>query len=318
MLAGFAVLAAALLAVSSTPFSQGLISQWATLSIAGIGFYLAFGLGGQFSFCQAALVGTGAYGSAWLTQDLGVPFLVGLFGAAAVSGTVAALLYLLVRRCDSFYFAIATLAFGFLAVVVFREWTAFAGAGGERRSLIGISPFGENLTGRWQPAFIIMLLVGAIALALLLERSPVGREASAVRHLPDVAPTFGIDTGRIKFATFVAGAAYSGLAGSLIAHRTMVVSPEAFDIPFAIDLFLILLFGGLGSAWGPVCGAAFVVWAPEQLRFIGNSQDLVFGILLIVIMIFVPDGLVGIAQRVKQLITRTESNSVEAAIEVES
>lgn len=311
MLIGFAVLTLGILALADSPFSQGLVSQWATLSIAGIGFYLAFGLGGQFSFCQAALVGTGAYASAWLTQDQGLPFLVGLFGAAAFSAVVATLLYLLIRRCDAFYFAIATLAFGFLAVVIFREWTAFAGAGGERRSLIGISPFGDELTGRWQPAFIVGVLIVGIALALLLERSPVGREASAVRNLPEVAPTLGINAGRLKLATFVAGAAYSGLAGSLIAHRMMVVSPEAFDITFALDLFLILLFGGLGSAWGPVCGAAFVVWAPEQLRFIGNYQDLVFGILLIVIMIFVPDGLVGIAQRLKQLIaSRTNSSAV--------
>lgn len=301
---GFAAIAAIVLALSSTPFSQGLVSQWATMAIAGLGFYLAFGIGGQFSFCQAALVGVGAYGSAWLTQAHGFPFLVGLAGATAMSALVAAVLYLVIRRCDAFYFAIATLAFGFLAVVVFREWTAFSGAGGERRGLTPISVAGDALTGRGQSAFILAVLLVVVGLALLVERSPIGRDAASVRHLPLAAPSFGVAVGRVRASMFVAGAAYSGIAGSLLAHRTRVLSPEGFDIPLAIDLFLVLLFGGLGSAWGPVLGAAFVVWAPEQLRFIGRDRDLVFGALLIVIMIFVPDGLVGIASRIRALVVR--------------
>lgn len=302
--AAFAAIAAAVLALSSTPFSQGLVSQWATLAIAGLGFYLAFGIGGQFSFCQAALVGVGAYGSAWLTQTHGLPFLVGLAGATAVSALVAAVLYLVIRRCDAFYFAIATLAFGFLAVVVFREWTVFTGPGGERRGLTRMSLFGEGLTGRGQAGFIIVVLLVVLGLALLIERSPIGRDAAGVRHLPLATPTFGVNVGRVRASMFVAGAAYSGIAGSLLAHRTRVLSPEGFDIPLAIDLFLVLLFGGLGSAWGPILGAAFVVWAPEQLRFIGRDRDLVFGVLLIVIMIFVPDGLVGLAGRGRELLRR--------------
>lgn len=301
---GFAALvlvAGVAIALADSPFSQGLVGQWATLAIAGLGFYLAFGIGGQFSFCQAALVGVGAYSSAWLTETHGLPFLVGLAGAVAITALVAALLFLLIRRCDAFYFAIATLAFGFLAIVVFREWTAFAGPGGERRSLPGISIGGDALTGRALTAAIVAVLLVAVALALLIERSPVSREAAAVRHVPLAASTFGIDVLRIRATLFVAGAAYAGAAGCLLAHRNRVLSPEAFDIQLAIDLFLLLLFGGLGSAWGPVLGAAFVVWAPEQLRFIGRDRDLVFGALLIAIIIFVPDGLVGVAGRARGL-----------------
>jgi len=300
--AAFGVIAAATVAVAGTPFSQGLVGQWATLAIAGLGFYLAFGIGGQFSFCQAAMVGIGAYTSAWLTATHDLPFLVGLVGAGLASATVAALLFALVRRCDAFYFAIATLAFGFLTIVVLREWTAFAGPGGERRGLPGLSLGGDTLTGRAATGAIVVVLLVAVALALCVERSPVNREAAAIRHLPIAAPTFGIDVLRIRASMFVAGAAYAGVAGSLLAHRNRVLSPEAFDIQLAIDLFLVLLFGGLGSAWGPVLGAAFVVWAPEQLRFIGRDRDLVFGGLLIVIMIFVPDGLVGIFARARSLV----------------
>lgn len=296
-----ALVVVAVLAVGAagSPFSQGLVGQWATLAIAGLGFYLAFGVGGQFSFCQAAMVGIGAYTSAWLTASQGLPMPVGLLGAGLASAAVAGVLFALVRRCDAFYFAIATLAFGFLAVVVLREWTAFAGPGGERRGLPGLGFGGDALTGRAATALIVGVLLVAVALALCIERSPLNREAAAVRHLPIAAPTFGIDVMRVRASMFVAGAAYAGVAGSLLAHRNRVLSPEAFDIQLAIDLFLVLLFGGLGSAWGPVLGAAFVVWAPEQLRFIGRDRELVFGVLLIVIMIFVPDGLVGVFTRIR-------------------
>ena len=300
----FMAVATVVVVITDSAFSRGLVGQWAVLAIAGLGFYLAFGIGGQFTFAQAAFVGVGAYTSAWLTQAHDQHFVVGLLGAALVSSAVAALLFLMIRRCSAFYFAIATLAFAFLAVVVFREWTAFGGAGGERRNLPPLRLIGDPLTGRGLMIALVAAATVALVLALLIERSPLNRTAAAVRELPVATPTFGIDVTRIRLSLFVTGSAYAGVAGCLLAHRTRVLSPEAFDIPLAIDLFLVLFFGGLGSAWGPILGAAFVVWAPEQLRFIGRDQDLIFGGLLIAIMIFVPDGLVGLAARMRTLITQ--------------
>lgn len=303
---------AVLAVLAGSPFSQGLVGQWAVLAVAGLGFYLAFGVGGQFTFAQAAFVGIGAYASAWLTQTHGFAFPIGFVGAIVIASASSAVLFLLIRRCSAFYFAIATLAFAFLAVVVFREWTAFAGPGGERRALKPIALVGDALEGRGLTIALMAVVVVGVALALLVERSPINRHATAVRELPVAAPTFGIDVNRTRLTLFVAGSAYAGAAGCLMAHRTSVVSPEAFDIPLAIDLFLVLLFGGLGSAWGPVLGAAFVVWAPEQLRFIGRDQNLVFGGLLIAIMIFVPDGLVGVAERARSLWDRRRSGTPAA------
>lgn len=303
-LAVLALIGALAVTFSSSGFSQGLIGQWAILAIAGLGFYLAFGIGGQFTFAQAAFVGVGAYGASYLTQVHDVPFVPALLAGTFLAALVAALLFVLIRRCSAFYFAIATLAFAFLAVVVFRQWTAFSGPGGERTNLPGIGLLSEPLKGRPLVAFLVALVAVFLVLALLVERSPITRDATALRELPVATPTFGIDPTRIRFTMFVAGSAFGGAAGALMVHRTGVVQSELFDIPLAIDLFLVLFFGGLGSAWGPLLGAAFVVWAPEQLRFIGRDQELVFGILLILIMIFVPDGLVGIGSRLRQFLGR--------------
>lgn len=297
------------IAMASSSYTQGLIGQWSILAVAGLGFYLAFGVGGQFTFAQAAFVGIGAYTSANLTQDHGAPFLLAIAAAVVVSAAVAALLFLLIQRCSAFYFAIATLAFAFLAVVVFRQWSAFAGPGGERNDLPAIAVLGDALRGRSLAIFMVAVAVIALALALLVERSPINRMATALRELPVAAPTFGIDVNRIRLTMFVAGSAFGGAAGALMVHRTGVVSSELFDIPLAIDLFLVLLFGGIGSAWGPILGAAFVVWAPEQLRFVGRDQELVFGILLILIMIFIPDGLIGIGARLRRLLGQRSTGS---------
>lgn len=303
-LGAFAVLALLAASTAGSGFSRGLVGQWAILAIAGLGFYLAFGIGGQFTFAQAAFVGVGAYTSAWLTEVHGFPYLLGLLGAIIAAAVVGALLFLLIVRCSAFYFAIATLAFAYLALVVFRQWTAFAGPGGERHNLTRIAIGGSPLTGRGLVLFLVIAVIALLGLALLIERSPLARAAAALRELPVAAPTFGVDVLRTRLTMFVAGCAYGGIAGSLMVHRMGVVSSENFDIPFAIDLFLVLFLGGLGSAWGPILGAAFVVWAPEQLRFIGRDKELIFGGLLIVIMIFVPDGLVGIAARLRSLVRR--------------
>lgn len=304
-----ALVCAGAVALSSTAFTQGLVGQWSVLAIAGLGFYLAFGVGGQFTFAQAAFVGVGAYTSALLTQEHDVPFLIAMLAGIAASAAVAAVLFVLIQRCSAFYFAIATLAFAFLAVVAFRQWSAFSGPGGERIDLPGIALFGDPLGGRALAAFLAFLVVVFLALSLLVERSPVNRMATALRELPVATPTFGIAVTRLRLTMFVAGSAFGGAAGAVMVHRTGVASPELFDIPFAIDLFLVLFFGGIGSAWGPILGAAFVVWAPEQLRFVGRDQELIFGILLIAIMIFVPDGLVGIGARIRGLVSRGRSDA---------
>jgi branched-chain amino acid transport system permease protein len=299
-------LASLLAIVLDSAYSYGLMASWLTMSIVGLGFYLVFGLGGQFAFSQAAFFGLGAYSSAWATRSFSFGW--GLLAALAIGGGVAFLFALLVFRSSQFYFAITTLAFSQIALVVFREFDAFTASGGE---IVGIKK--PELAGfRFDSDLrIVWLLIGVLALALalvaMIERSPLRREALAVNAHPTVAATLGVPTGRLRLLMFVLGSCFAAAAGSLQAHRIGFISTDGFSVGLAIDIFLILLLGGVSSMWGPLIGAAFVVLAPEKLRFIGNYRGLVYGALLVVVIVAFPKGLVGLFESIWSRVQRRPS-----------
>lgn len=299
-LPGVAAVVAAVLLIArfiETGFGFGLLNSWLVFSIVGLGFYLVFGVAGQFAFSQAAFFGLGAYASVWAAE--GRSFGWGLAAAIAISALVALAFAVIVFRSDHFYFAIATLAFGYIATIVFREFEAFTAPGGEIVGIAKPSLFGKTFA---TDAELATLLTGMLAVALLLvaliERSPLKREALALHHNPTVAATLGVPTGRLRLLMFVLGSAFAGAAGSLYAHRAGFISTETFSVALAIDIFLILLLGGIDSMWGPLLGAAFVVWAPEQLRFVGEYRTLLYGIALVVVIVAFPKGLVGVIELV--------------------
>jgi len=288
--------------LSGSGLTRGLLVTWAIYAIAGLGFYLVFGLSGQFAFSQGAFLGVGAYTSAWASRSLG--FLGGFVAAIVVSAVLALLLGYLVRRSSSFYFAIATLAFGSMAAVLFRELEWFTGPSGEVIGIDRPSLFGYEFRDD-RAVFLLALGVLAIGLVLVawIQRSALRRQVIAVRDNESVAAVAGIPTLKIRLTFFALGSAFAGAAGSLLAHRTGYLSPDAFALQLGIDLFLVLLLGGMGSMWGPLLGAAFVVWAPEQLRAVGQNQGLVYGVLLVVVVLLLPEGLVGIFDKVRRRVS---------------
>jgi branched-chain amino acid transport system permease protein len=290
---GVAAVAVAVSLVKGDSLTIGILSQWATYALAGVGFYIVFGLSGQFAFSQAAFMGLGAYTTAWASDHVGF---VGGFVAAIVVSTVVALAFSwIVRRTEAFYFAIATLALSFIFLVVFREWEAFTAPGGEVGGIPRPDLFGWDITGD-RGVFWLTLAVLTIGLALtgLVERSPLRRAAIALRDKPEVAAAAGLPTGWTRYCFFAVGSAFAAAAGALSAHRIGFINPDSFSLQLGIDLFLVLLLGGIGSMWGAVIGAAFVVWAPEQLRFVGAHQALIYGVLLVVVVLALPRGLVGL------------------------
>lgn len=297
-LAGVAAATAAIAALTllvDSAFSYGLLHSWMIFSILGLGFYLVFGMSGQFAFSQGAFFGLGAYASVWAAE--GRSFVWGVAGSVVITAVVAALFSLLVWRSDQFYFAIATLAFSFIALVVFREFEAFTAPGGE---IVGIPKpdlFGHTFdTGRSLGLFLGGFLTLALLFTALIERSPLRREAIAFRDNPTVAATLGLPVARLRLGMFVLGSTYAGVAGCLYAHKSGSLSTESFSLQLGINIFLILLLGGIGSMWGPLLGAAFVVWAPEQLRWVGEYRGLVYGVLLVVVIVAFPNGLVRLVE----------------------
>lgn len=289
--------------LAGTPTDQGLLATWTVYAIAGVGFYLLFGLSGQFAFSQGAFVGLGAYASVWAGKSLG--FVGGFFAAIVICAVVATLLAFIARRSSAFYFAIATLAFGSIALVLFREMTWFTGPSGEVVNIARPDLFGLELrTDRAIYFLSLGVLVAGLLLVALIERSPLRRTVIAVRDNESVAAAAGIPTVWTRLVFFAVGSAFAGAAGALLAHRTGYLNTEAFALQLGIDLFLVLLLGGIGSMWGALLGAGFVVYAPHELKSVGQNQGLVYGILLVAVVLLLPDGLVGVIKRVRDAIGR--------------
>jgi branched-chain amino acid transport system permease protein len=286
------------------PVGLGLLANWLTLSMVGVGFYLVFGLGGQFAFSQAAFYGLGAYTSAWVTRQHvaadgvslvgGRPFLVGLLAAIVISAVVALAFSVLVQRADHFYFAIATLALSYIGTVFFQQSRGFSN-GGDVSRVVPASIGGFRFD---TPHRHVALLVGGLAIFLvavaLIERSPLRRESIALRDNALATSTTGVPVKRLRFALFVLGSTMAAAAGSLYAHTNGSLSLDTFGLTLGINIFLVVLFGGIGTMWGALLGAAFVVWVPSKLEIVGQHEDLVYGLTLIVVMVLFPRGLAGI------------------------
>jgi ABC-type branched-subunit amino acid transport system ATPase component/ABC-type branched-subunit amino acid transport system permease subunit len=304
-----------------------LVNTWLYYCVIVVGFYLVFGVSGQFAFSQAVFAAIGAYTSAWATRIalFGVDsFWMGVLVAVVITAATAAAFAFMMRRASHFYFAIGTLGLSEIVLEVLRKWTDFSGASGD--TTVGIRPisvFGYPLDN---PYRIFWVWFGALGLMLLLTiflaRSPVQREAIAMRDQDVVAATLGVAILRSRITMFVLGSTIAGIGGAIFAHSKGFATPDSFGIDLGLGIFVMLILGGLDSRWGPIVGAAFYVFVPQWLQGgvlgipgvdftvsafgqehrLGDFRDVFFGSLLVIVMIAFPEGLVGIGRRVRSLV----------------
>lgn len=280
-------------------FSTSLVNVWLISSIAAVGFYVILGLGGRFAFCQTLMMAIGAYGAAWMSEDLG--FVVRVAGGVVITVIVATIFAVIVQRAEAFLFAIATLAFTQIGLVVFRQWTSFTGPNGTVTNLPFPEVAGVTFTTQSE-MFRLLLVVMAIVLVLvaLIEAAPLRRDTIAQQDQAVVATLMGVPARRIQIMLFVVGSAIGGLAGALYAFWQGSVGTDSFGVELAIGLFLMVILGGLRSMWGAVIGAAVFVWLPEVLGGIGKYREIVYGLLLVVTVVTMPDGLLGLGDRLRR------------------
>jgi branched-chain amino acid transport system permease protein len=272
-------------------------------AVVGLGLMLLAGFTGQFSLGHAAFLGVGAYAQAVLTGH-GVPFPIALLGAAALSAVVGVVVGLPALRVKGIYLGMATLSFGFIVEEVLARWESVTGGNS------GIHLKAPDLFG-WQAdtadSFYFVCLVIAIfcTLAVLnLLRSPTGRAFVAIRDSEISAQSMGVNLARYKTLSFALSAALAGIGGALYAHKLQFISPDQFNIVQSIDLLLMIVVGGLGSVHGAFLGAIFLIAMPQLISLgkdflpavIGQApglQAVVYGIVLVVFVLFEPLGMYG-------------------------
>lgn len=276
-----------------------LLTYWLVFVIATMGLNLTVGYAGQKSLGHAAFFGIGAYTVAILMKA-GVSFWLGLPAAAAICFFVGIILGFPALRVQTIYLAFATLGFNTAVWLVMRneEWLTGGTFGINniaRPSLPGLSLDG-NL------AYYYFVLVMAVLLALLLGgllRSPWGKAFTALRDNPIRAESLGVDIRSYTLLSFAIGAAYAGVAGALFASLVQFIEPGPFTVASSIMMYLMVVVGGPGYFFGPVLGAAVGVLLPEWLRFAQAWYLFAFGASVVLLMIWLPDGLLSIPDRIR-------------------
>jgi branched-chain amino acid transport system permease protein len=273
-------------------------------SIVGLGLMLLVGFTGQISLGHAAFLAIGAYTEA-LLQARGVPFFVSLPVAALLSGAMGWLLGLPALRLKGIYLAIATLAFNVIIEEVITRWEGLTGGNSglhlKSIELLGMS-FDPNSGSSFYYLCLGLTVLSILALMNLL-RSPTGRAFVAIRDSEISASCMGVNLATYKTLSFALSAALTGIAGALYAHKVTFISPEQFTLIQSIEFVTIVILGGVGFLHGAVLGAVFLIVLPQLISLakdylpadVGGSglQAVVFGLVLIVFIIFEPLGLYG-------------------------
>jgi branched-chain amino acid transport system permease protein len=257
-----------------------------TIAVIGVSALLALSVwltlyAGQLTLGNAAFMGVGAYVSALLGRLLDAPFplalLIGAFAAAVLALPLGAIVF----RLRGVYLAIATLAFGEIVRVVLLA-TPITGKG---QGLNGIPP----KTELWH--IYVSLLVVAYVL-WRVQGSTVGRAWAAIREDEIASASQGIAVGRHKLAAFVIGALIAGWAGGLSAHVTFSIDPSDFGFTKAVQVLVFAVVGGVPNVVGPILGAGVLTALPEVLRPLKDYRDIFQGAILLLVIIYLPRGLV--------------------------
>ncbi len=257
-----------------------------------IGLSLLMGYAGQVSLGHAAFYGLGAYTSGILTAKYGLSPVSALFCAQAVTLLAALIIGVPSLRLKGHYLAMATLGFGVIVYVIFKETIELTGG---PSGLVGIPPLeiaGVTFLESRKYYFLFSgVLLLALLLALHLAHSPFGRALLALHDSEAATMSLGYDTGRLKLIVFLLSASLAGLAGSLYAHFAMFISPMSFTFIHSVKFVTMVVIGGVASLWGALLGAALLSVLPEVLTVFEDYDVLVFGLILVLIMIFLTEGL---------------------------
>jgi branched-chain amino acid transport system permease protein len=263
---------------------------------------------GKLSIAHAAFMGVGGYTSALTVMRLGLPYLVALPLSGLMGAAIALLFGRLLLKLQGVYFVLVTFAFGEVVRLFFVNLVnPFGGPTG----IINIPPPkitlfpGTTVTILSKASYYYLVLVVMLITLLVIRRiyrSSIGKAMDCTRETEHLAEFTGIDTFQHKMFAFAAGGFFAGLAGSLFAHYYRYISPESFTFWESVNLIVINVVGGMGGIAGPILGAIFLVPLPEFLRGFVEYQRVLYGLILILTLWFMPAGMLGVVDKIGERI----------------
>lgn len=284
-------------------------------AILSVGLNLLMGYAGLISLGHAAFFGIGAYTSAIATTRYGLDPWLSMGAGLLLTGLLAFLMARPILRLKGHYLAMATLGLGIIVQIVLVQAEGLTGGPDGLGGIPTLSLFGWEVDSdiRWYIVMCtVMLLVVWLALNIIESRS--GRALRALHGSEVAAEMMGIDTTVTKTGVFVVAALTASLAGSLFAHQQSFISPDSFSFFFSIELVTMVVLGGMASTFGAVFGAFVLTFLPELLVVFEDYEVMIFGAILMLMMIFLPQGLfVGLQRLLRRLLLRRKTAPAVAA-----
>jgi len=290
---------------------RGTVTIWATIifyAVVAIGLNVLLGYSGLISLGTAGFMGLSAYMTTYLTESLGWPFLLSLAVAILVPTIVGVLVGLVSLRVSGMYLAIATLAVAEILQQLFRQFSQFTGGNlGTRASFPEL--FGISLSREWTFVLLAIVLVILLILTDNFIHSPIGRAFLTMRVSEPAAQAMGISLLKYKLMAFGIATAYAALGGVLYAHFILFSVPATWNLLLSLQILAVIVIGGLKTIMGPIIGSIIVFGVPQlilvNLPVIGDIHGLAFvfnGLLIILVILFYPNGLLHIVHDIKKLL----------------
>jgi len=276
-------------------------------SIVALSLNLILGYTGQVNLAHGAFFGIGAYASALMMLKLNMNFWLVLPLAAAIAGFFGFLIGLPALRTRGSYFAIGTLCFNIIVTLIVDRWEGLTEGA---RGLMGIPgpspiplPWGGEITFKTMAAQYYLVLCFLLLTIFVLRRiiqSLVGRTFRAIRGNEELAEAVGIQPMRTKILSFTVSCFFAGIGGVLYASYIGFLSPEITDYHVSFDSLIYVMIGGVGTIVGPIIGTLLIVTLPETLHIAAEFRLLLYGLILIVMIIYLPRGIVGGLKSLKE------------------
>lgn len=290
--AAFALFLAVLPLSFPNPFYYDVAIKIGINAFVCVGLNLLAGYAGQISLGHAAFFGLGAYGTAIIGMRLGLNGLLAAGLTAAVLGIVAVLVAAPILRLKGHYLAMATLGLGIIIFITLNREAGWTG-GPDGMDVPALRLFGAKVVSPqvWYGVVMACLVIAILASSSLIA-SPAGRALKAIHGSEIAASTLGVEVAQLKARVFALSAVFASLGGSLFAFTERFVTPGEAGFLHSVEFITMIVLGGLSSIFGAVVGAALITALPQVIADLQDYKNIVLGLILIVIMIFMPRGIV--------------------------
>ena len=283
-------------------------------AIAVTGLDLLFGYTGQVSFGQAGFYAIGAYGSAILSMRFGIPTFISIFLGALIAMVFGFIIAFPASRLVKHFLSLMTIAFGQMVYTFVVATSSLTGGPSGITNIPRLTFFGLSLGNRkvyYRNFFFVAVLL--LIIVMIVKRniinSRIGRAFIAVRENPHAAAGMGINVAKYKIMAFAISAFLAGLAGALLAHLVTMISPDSFTKDMSTKFMTMLLFGGIGTMSGSLIGAAAITIISELLQSFAAAQMLIYAVIILVVLFFLPNGTVGLFDKISAMIRRHRQGS---------